>query len=531
MQHNKDKSVLDSLLCADKSLLLQYEIKIQHYMSRKVVLLLFSLFLACAPMDAQQKSDLWQRAEAEAANGRTVSARSLFLRASKDYAAKGQTAGCVECGAKAAALYSIENKYQEAFELLRDLDHTISQNSELKPDEVAALRYPVTRERMNMYLRMHRGERVLEQIDIMERHANASGDEALKNDLLYNKAIYYYTFGQTALGNQVFQEMATKLMASKEYDKMEDVYKTLIANGRKSGSANMVAQAYSGYIAWKDSVNALKAADETRALKDQIAAGEASIAERDDALASRTHIIIGLCILLAILAGVLVVGALLLLRFIYLTRKQKKTIRMANENNALKAKFISNISAQLSPTLQRLDSQKPEVKALQDFATHIQTLSGLETNIDGTVEKEEINLPSYCEGIMDQIRGKVRSGVALNIDAPKMSAEFNKEYVTYILLHLLGNAADFTPEGGHIWLDFKKRGAHKFQFIVSNTGPVIPEEKREDVFKPFLEVRDLTKGDGLGLPICRQMAVKMNGDLCIDPEFTKGTRFVLSLVS
>ena len=43
-------------------------------------------------------------------------------------------------------------------------------------------------------------------------------------------------------------------------------------------------------------------------------------------------------------------------------------------------------------------------------------------------------------------------------------------------------------------MDFKKRGAHKFQFIVSNTGPVIPEEKREDVFKPFLEVKDLTTG-------------------------------------
>lgn len=500
-------------------------------MSRKVALLLFSLLFACAPVFAQQKSDLWQRAEAEAANGRNVSARSLFLRASKDYANKGQTAQSVECGVKAAALYSLENTYQQAFELLRDLDHSISQNTELKPGEAAAIRYQVSKERMNMYLRMHRGERVLEQLEIMERHANASGDEAIGNDLLYNKAIYYYSFGQTAQGNRVFQEMATKLMASKEYDKVEDVYKTLIANGRKSGSASMVAQAYSGYIAWKDSVNALKAADETRALKEQIAAGEASIAERDGSLASRSRIIVGLCVLLAILAGVLVVGALLLLRFIYLTRKQKKTIRLANENNALKAKFISNISAQLSPTLQKLNSLQPEVKALQDFATHIQTLSSLETSMDEPVEKEEINLPTYCEGVMDQVRSRARSGVSLNIDVPKMSAEFNKEYVTYILLHLLRNATDFTPEGGHIWLDFKKRGAHKFQFIVSNTGPVIPEEKREDVFKPFLEVKDLTTGDGLGLPICRQMAVKMNGDLCIDPEFTKGTRFVLSLVS
>ena len=65
----------------------------------------------------------------------------------------------------------------------------------------------------------------------------------------------------------------------------------------------------------------------------------------------------------------------------------------------------------------------------------------------------------------------------------------------------------------------------------TDTGEGIPEEKREDIFKAFLEIHDLTKGDGLGLPICKQMALKMNGDLNVDPAFTKGTRFVLELKS
>ena len=112
-----------------------------------------------------------------------------------------------------------------------------------------------------------------------------------------------------------------------------------------------------------------------------------------------------------------------------------------------------------------------------------------------------------------------------------MRAKIHKEYVSHILSHLLYNAAFYTPEGGNIWLDYKKRGAHAHQFLVSNTGCSIPEEKREDVFKPFLEVRDLTEGDGLGLPICRQMAMKINGDLDIDPEFHKGTRFMLDFHS
>ena len=380
-----------------------------------------------------------------------------------------------------------------------------------------------------MYMRMRKSERVKDYIEQMEKYANESDDDHIKNDFLYHKAIYYYTFGQTAQGNEVVKEMTVKMTAVGDYEKVDDVFKTLIAGGRRSGNANMVAQAYDNYIAWKDSASAKILAEETGALKQQIAAHEATIEEKDSTLAIRQGVIVGLSILAAALAVALVLGALVLLRFIALTRKQKKNIARLNENNALKASFISNISAQLTPTLQRLDAQQPEVKALMDFSEHIQTLSQLETTVEEPVEVEEVQLSSFCDSVMDQIRSKLKSGVEATVDAPKMSASINKEYVSHILLHLLRNAAQYTPAGGHIVLAFKKRGAHKLQFLVSNTGSTIPEEKREDVFKPFLEVKDLTTGDGLGLPICKQMAVKMNGDLDIDPEFTKGVRFVLHL--
>lgn len=98
-----------------------------------------------------------------------------------------------------------------------------------------------------------------------------------------------------------------------------------------------------------------------------------------------------------------------------------------------------------------------------------------------------------------------------------------------LLLHLLKNAAYHTPEGGKIWLDFKKRGAHTHQFVVTDTGCGIPEEQRANLFKPFSEIKDLTKGDGLGLPICALMAIRMNGSLTLDTNYTKGARFILEL--
>ena len=382
-----------------------------------------------------------------------------------------------------------------------------------------------------MYIKLRKSDSAKDQIGIMENQVTYAADEELKNDLLYNKAVYYYSFGQNAQGNEVFKEMAGKLTASKQYDKVDEVYKTLIANARRSGNANMVAQSYSNYLAWKDSVNTLKHADEIGALKKQIADNEAKIDDQDSSLAMRQAIIVGLCILAAALAAALVLGGIVLMRFILLTRKQKKMINLANENNALKAKFISNISAQLNPTLHKLDDSIPEVKALLQFSEHISQLSDLENSIDEEVELEDVQLSPFCENLMDDIREKVKSGVTLKVNVPNMSAKINKEYVSHILLHLLNNAAFYTPSDGTIWLDYKKRGAHVHQFLVSDTGVGIPVEKRDDVFKPFTEVKDFTEGDGLGLPICKQMAIKMKGDLDIDAEFTKGTRFVLLLHS
>ncbi|MGN0257163.1 MAG: sensor histidine kinase, partial [Bacteroides sp.] len=136
---------------------------------------------------------------------------------------------------------------------------------------------------------------------------------------------------------------------------------------------------------------------------------------------------------------------------------------------------------------------------------------------------------SFCEAIAEKIRASVKPEVIVAVNAPKLNVKIAPEALEHVLLHLLDNAARYTPEGGKIWIDFKKRGAHTHQFVVSDTGCGISEEKRDNLFKPFSEVKDLTKGDGLGLPICSLMVTKMNGTLSIDPAYTKGTRFVLEL--
>ena len=508
-----------------------YVMQKKNFMNRKFIFLFLSMFFCCVLVNAQeeQKSELQQRAETEDAKNNIANARSLFIRAFDDYVGKGQINSAVGCGTRATALYYKENNYKEGFELLRRVDQAISAEERKNNANMSALHYLVTKERLQMYIKMRSTARALDQINTMESQVQTANDDNLMNDLLYNKAIYYYTFGQTTQGDAVFKEMASKLTAQKEYDKIDEIYQTLITNGKKSNNANLVAQTYSNYVVWKDSVNAMKLADETGILKNQIAENEAIIAEKDSSLGTRQLIIAGLLVLAGALAAALVVGIIVLLRYILLTRKQKKAIKLSEDNNALKAKFISNISAQLDPTLEKLDSRIPEVQALLDFSQHIQTLSRLENMSNATAELEDVQVNQFCEEMVGEIRNKVKSGVEIVVNAPKMSAKIHREYLSHILRHLLHNAAEYTPEAGHIWLDYKKRGAHMQQFVVTDTGCGIPEEKIDDVFKPFLEIKDLCAGDGLGLPICKEMAKKMNGDLEIDPKYTKGTRFVITL--
>ncbi len=290
-----------------------------------------------------------------------------------------------------------------------------------------------------------------------------------------------------------------------------------------------MARTYDKYILWTDSVKALTAQDELNVLKQKYEESLATIQDKDDSLSAKQYIIIGLCVLAAILAAALVLAGIVLLRFVLLTRKQKKAIQIANEHNELKTQFIQNISGQMEPTLNTLDATQPGVRALKGFAEHIQELSELESTLSETYEMREININTFCESVMDKIKADLKPDITTTVNAPKLSVKTNPEQLERILLHLLNNAAEFTPEGGKIWLDFKKRGAHTHQFIVSDTGSGIPAEEQENLFKPFTEVKDLTQGDGLGLPICSLIATKMNGSLTLDSSYTKGCRFVLEL--
>lgn len=499
-------------------------------MKKIATILLLAVLCACSRVHAQNRADeLMKQAQENLAKKEYIKARYLFLQAYNAFSSQDKYDKAVECGVSASALYHRENYYKEAFELLRGADMVVAAGEQKTGKAMPDLRFRISKERLQMYINLKNPARAKEQLTRLEETAKVFHNDSLNNDLLYTQANYYYTFGMNAQGDAAINRLIGQYKEQKNYAKVDECYKTLIGIARKANNAGLVARTYDKYILWTDSVKALTAQDELNVLKKKYDESLATIQEKDDSLSAKQYIIIGLCVLAALLAAALIFGAIVLLRFIVLTRKQKKAIAIANEHNDLKTRFIRNISAQMEPTLDTLDASLPGVKALHTFSGHIEELSELESTLSEPYEMQEKNISTFCEGIMDQIRGTTQEDVTLTVNAPKLSVKINSEQLERVLLHLLQNAAEYTPAGGKIWLDFKKRGAHTHQFIVSDTGCGIPEEQRENLFKPFTEIKDLTQGDGLGLPICSLIATKMNGSLTLDTGYTKGARFVLEL--
>ena len=494
------------------------------------LLITFCFYLSVYAQAPQDKAtELKEQALSSLKQKDYIKARYLFKKAYEAFAVRENYPQAIECGIQANALYVRENFYKEGFELCRNMEQLIWTGEQKQNKVFYDLRFPISKERLQMYISLKNPAQAKNQLDKLEEIASLAKNDSLMEVLLYTKANYYYTFNQNTQGDACFRKLISQYKEKKDYDKVSDCYKTLIGIARKANNAPLMERTYENYIVWTDSVKALTAQDELNVLKRKYDDSLQTIEEKDSSLSAKQYIIIGLCILAGLLATALVLAGIVLLRFVLLTRKQKKAIQIANEHNELKTKFIQNISSQMEPTLNTLDTTLPGVRALKGFAEHIQELSDLESTLSEAYEMREININTFCESVMDKIKSGLKPDIATAVNAPKLSVKTNPEQLERILLHLLNNAAEFTPEGGKIWLDFKKRGAHTHQFIVSDTGSGIAEEEQADLFKPFTKVKDLTEGDGLGLPICSLIATKMNGSLTLDSSYTKGCRFVLEL--
>jgi signal transduction histidine kinase len=95
-----------------------------------------------------------------------------------------------------------------------------------------------------------------------------------------------------------------------------------------------------------------------------------------------------------------------------------------------------------------------------------------------------------------------------------------------IVSNLLDNAFAWTPDGGRVGLALAANNG-TIAVSVSDSGPGIGPNERDRIFRPFWSRQG--DGTGLGLPIARQLARAMGGDLALQSEIGRGSRFELRL--
>jgi len=91
--------------------------------------------------------------------------------------------------------------------------------------------------------------------------------------------------------------------------------------------------------------------------------------------------------------------------------------------------------------------------------------------------------------------------------APDLSIRGDKELLTQMVVNLIENALNHSPAGANIAIVLEKTDQN-VKLAISDTGPGIPVNEREKVFKPFyrLEQSRSKPGNGLGLALVKAIA-------------------------
>jgi two-component system sensor histidine kinase BarA len=124
----------------------------------------------------------------------------------------------------------------------------------------------------------------------------------------------------------------------------------------------------------------------------------------------------------------------------------------------------------------------------------------------------------------------------IDVDPSTPPIVADREKVTHVIGNLFGNAIDFTPAGGRLWLKAQARQESDLTELlveVGDTGVGIAPEHHDLIFREFAQV-DATPsrphhGTGLGLTIARKLVELHGGKIWVESALGTGSRFYFTI--
>ncbi len=241
----------------------------------------------------------------------------------------------------------------------------------------------------------------------------------------------------------------------------------------------------------------------------------------------------------------------------------REACEAANHANAAKSDFMSRMSHDIRTPMNAIigmtaiagkyleDKERVEdclrkitvsSRHLLSLINEVLDMSKIESGkID--LAEEEVNLSDLIGNLVTMIRPAMQERKH-NLDVHIANVEHelvigDTMRMQQIFMNILGNSAKYTNPGGNIEMEINEkpsnmRGYGCYEFVFRDNGIGMSKEYLKKLFEPFSRAEDSRiskiEGTGLGMTIARNIARRMNGDIEVESEIGKGTKFVVTLI-
>jgi len=180
--------------------------------------------------------------------------------------------------------------------------------------------------------------------------------------------------------------------------------------------------------------------------------------------------------------------------------------------------------------LERSDQRASELLAL------IEDLLALARVKDAAPEEKRVPVP--VGDVLKQVADLLQVEAAKKRIAFSVRAEANptvlatRDHIRQLWTNLISNAIRYTPEGGSVSASLAVRDG-MVEGVVEDTGIGIAAEDLPRIFDEFYRTRTakemVSGGTGLGLPIVKRIVETYGGNISVESEVGKGSRFTFRL--
>lgn len=236
-----------------------------------------------------------------------------------------------------------------------------------------------------------------------------------------------------------------------------------------------------------------------------------------------------------------------------MAQNQQLTIArdQAQEADRMKTAFIQNVSHQIRTPLnavsgfatilaKQIDELTDEER--HDLAKRIEHSAGIITNslnhlitlsdIDSiNIERnsDTINCHEFCREIAREFK-PMKQTTAFNYTSTidqDATVKSNRQMLKSVIMEILVNADKFTEEGSITLNNEMANGM--WQISVTDTGRGIQPGDEEKIFGHFAKIDDFSEGLGLGLTFCKNIVLRLGGDIVLDKDYHDGARFIVKI--